>query len=106
MGDLTLFQTHEHLLFVYENEGLRCAKLVNVDGFVADSVQNLQGLVSVLDQELLVELLQEFDFIETALITNIHNWLARICINDSHGEGAAYLLEQQQDDAIADLKLN
>jgi hypothetical protein len=49
-----------------------------------------EWFIFLLNQNMLVKLFNEFDIFELSLISNIHEWLTSMDVNDCHGDGVVH----------------
>ncbi len=57
---------------------------------------DFEGFVFLFDQNVFVELLHKFDVLQLALVSDVHERLARVHVDDRHGDRVIHGVEQQK----------
>ena len=68
---------------------------------ICDNIMNLKGFVLLLDQDVLIELLYEFNVLQLALVSDVHQRLSVVDVDNGHWDGVSNGIEEKQHHSVA-----
>lgn len=73
---------------------------------ICEDIMNLKGFVLLFDQDVLIELLYEFNVLQLALVSYVHQRLSVVDVDNGHWDGVTHGIEEEQHHSVADFELS
>ena len=69
---------------------------------ICENIMNLKGFVLLLDQDVLIELLYEFNVLQLALVSDVHQRLSVVDVDNGHWNGVSHRIEEKEHHSVAE----